>query len=44
MLLREVYLNGSTTADELFSTLNDSLDRIPMPQVFIDSYNYVTPD
>lgn len=44
MLLREVYLNGNCSADELFTTLNSSLDEVPIPQAFIDSYDYVTLD
>ncbi|MBQ8143630.1 MAG: hypothetical protein IJ452_00270 [Butyricicoccus sp.] len=44
MLLREVYLNGNCSADELFPTLNRSLDDVPIPQAFIDSHDYVTLD
>ncbi|MBQ8143667.1 MAG: hypothetical protein IJ042_02580 [Butyricicoccus sp.] len=44
MLLREIYLNRNCSADELFPTPNRSLDDVPIPQAFIDSYDYVTLD
>ena len=44
MLLREIYLNGNCSPDELFPTLNNTLEKTAILQAFIDSYNYVTYD